>query len=133
MKKLIAVPSSNGMLDEHFGHCHQFALLSVEDDIIISESTINLRSLRSLTFTGKEALSIGTSPNDNSLVYQQIKYKDSFPASVISYQSAIMSDKIFDSSILQLREIKNILDANKQTPIYEEAKTGKGLLVSKNV
>ena len=41
MKKLIAVPSSNGMLDEHFGHCHQFALLSVEDNIIISESTID--------------------------------------------------------------------------------------------
>ena len=40
MKKLFAIPSSNGMLDEHFGHCHQFALLSVEDDQIISESTI---------------------------------------------------------------------------------------------
>lgn len=41
MKKLIAVPSSDGMLDEHFGHCRQFALLSVEDDRIISESTID--------------------------------------------------------------------------------------------
>ncbi len=41
MKKLIAVPSSNGLLDEHFGHCRQFALLSVEDDKIISESVID--------------------------------------------------------------------------------------------
>ena len=41
MKKLIAVPSSNGLLDEHFGHCRQFALLSVEDDKIVSESTID--------------------------------------------------------------------------------------------
>lgn len=41
MKKLIAVPSSHGMLDAHFGHCHQFALLSVEDDKIISETVIN--------------------------------------------------------------------------------------------
>ena len=41
MKKLIAVPSSNGLLDEHFGHCHQFALLSVENDRIISESLID--------------------------------------------------------------------------------------------
>ena len=41
MKKIIAVPSSNGLLDEHFGHCRQFALLSVEDDKIISESIID--------------------------------------------------------------------------------------------
>lgn len=40
MKKLIAVPSSNGLLDEHFGHCRQFVFFSVEDDTIISESTI---------------------------------------------------------------------------------------------
>ena len=41
MKKLIAVPSSNGLLNEHFGHCRQFVLLSVEDDKIVSESTID--------------------------------------------------------------------------------------------
>lgn len=41
MKKIIAVPSSNGLLDEHFGHCSQFVLISVEDDKIVSESTIN--------------------------------------------------------------------------------------------
>ena len=41
MKRLIAVPSSNGLLDEHFGHCHQFALLSIEDNRIVSESLID--------------------------------------------------------------------------------------------
>jgi len=41
MKKIIAVPSSNGLLDEHFGHCRQFVLLSIEDDRIISETTID--------------------------------------------------------------------------------------------
>ena len=41
MKKLIAVPSSNGLLDEHFGHCRQYALLFVEGNKIISESTID--------------------------------------------------------------------------------------------
>jgi predicted Fe-Mo cluster-binding NifX family protein len=41
MKKLIAVPSSNGLLDEHFGHCRQFELFSVEEKKVISESTID--------------------------------------------------------------------------------------------
>ncbi|MCK5137466.1 MAG: NifB/NifX family molybdenum-iron cluster-binding protein [Bacteroidales bacterium] len=41
MKKLIAIPSSNGLLDEHFGHCRQFALLSVEDNKIESKSLID--------------------------------------------------------------------------------------------
>ncbi len=41
MKKLIAVPSSNGLLDEHFGHCRQYVLLSVEEGKIVSESTID--------------------------------------------------------------------------------------------
>ena len=41
MKRLIAVPSSNGLLDEHFGHCRQFALLSIEEDKIVSETLID--------------------------------------------------------------------------------------------
>lgn len=41
MKKLIAIPTSNGLLDEHFGHCQHFALLSVEDNKIVSETTID--------------------------------------------------------------------------------------------
>ena len=31
MKKKIAVPTSNGVLDTHFGHCRQFALVDVQD------------------------------------------------------------------------------------------------------
>ena len=41
MKKLIAVPSSKGLLDEHFGHCHQFALLSIEENKVVSEILID--------------------------------------------------------------------------------------------
>ncbi len=41
MKRLFAVPSSNGLLDEHFGHCRQFALLAIEEDTIISETLID--------------------------------------------------------------------------------------------
>ena len=40
-KKIIAIPYSKGLLDEHFGHCHQFALLTIEDNSIISESLID--------------------------------------------------------------------------------------------
>ena len=31
MKKKIAIPTSDGLLDAHFGHCSQFALVEVED------------------------------------------------------------------------------------------------------
>ena len=31
MTRKIAVPTSNGKLDAHFGHCKQFALVEVED------------------------------------------------------------------------------------------------------
>ena len=34
MKKKIAVPTSDGVLDPHFGHCRQFALVEVEGDDI---------------------------------------------------------------------------------------------------
>ena len=34
MKKLIAVPTTNGILDAHFGHCAQFAMVEVENDTI---------------------------------------------------------------------------------------------------
>jgi len=34
MKKLIAVPTTNGILDAHFGHCAQFAMVEVENDKI---------------------------------------------------------------------------------------------------
>ena len=41
MKRLFAVPSSNGLLDEHFGHCGQFALLATDEDKVISEILID--------------------------------------------------------------------------------------------
>ena len=34
MIKMIAVPTSDGLLDGHFGHCRQFALARVEDNEI---------------------------------------------------------------------------------------------------
>lgn len=41
MKKNMAVPTSNGMLDPHFGHCKQFTLMEVEDDTILGESYLD--------------------------------------------------------------------------------------------
>jgi len=41
MKKRIAVPTSNGMLDEHFGHCKQFSLIDTEDQNILNEYKID--------------------------------------------------------------------------------------------
>lgn len=34
MTKIIAVPTSNGILDGHFGHCKQFAMVRVEANTI---------------------------------------------------------------------------------------------------
>ena len=34
MTRKIAVPTSNGILDGHFGHCQQFAMVKVEENII---------------------------------------------------------------------------------------------------
>ncbi|MFH0758514.1 MAG: NifB/NifX family molybdenum-iron cluster-binding protein [Bacteroidota bacterium] len=34
MKKKIAIPTSDGILDAHFGHCSQFAMVEVEDNEI---------------------------------------------------------------------------------------------------
>lgn len=35
MKKLFAVPTENGKLCEHFGHCEKFAVIEVDNDTII--------------------------------------------------------------------------------------------------
>jgi predicted Fe-Mo cluster-binding NifX family protein len=35
MKKIIAVPTSEGSLDAHFGHCKQFAMVELEDKEIV--------------------------------------------------------------------------------------------------
>jgi predicted Fe-Mo cluster-binding NifX family protein len=36
MKKLFAVPTNNGKLCEHFGHCQQFAVIETEDKKILN-------------------------------------------------------------------------------------------------
>lgn len=40
MKKKIAVPVKNGILDAHFGHCSHFALIDVLDKDIVTEELI---------------------------------------------------------------------------------------------
>jgi len=37
MKSIFAIPAGNGRLCSHFGHCGQFAIIYVEDNIIINE------------------------------------------------------------------------------------------------
>ena len=41
MNKKIAIPTSNGMLDAHFGHCHQFTLITVIDNNITDETVLD--------------------------------------------------------------------------------------------
>ena len=36
MKKLFAVPTNNGKLCAHFGHCEQFAIIETEDQKILN-------------------------------------------------------------------------------------------------
>jgi predicted Fe-Mo cluster-binding NifX family protein len=36
MNKTIAIPLENGILCAHFGHCQQFAIVSVQDGVITS-------------------------------------------------------------------------------------------------
>lgn len=40
MKKKIAIPIVNNRLSSHFGHCEHFAIIDVENNKIISESSI---------------------------------------------------------------------------------------------
>lgn len=40
MKKKIAVPVKNGILDGHFGHCSHFALINVDGKDIVAEELI---------------------------------------------------------------------------------------------
>lgn len=37
MKKLFAVPTENGKLCAHFGHCEKFAIVETEDQKIVNE------------------------------------------------------------------------------------------------
>jgi len=40
MKSVFAIPLENGLLCSHFGHCQQFAIIDVENNIIGSERLI---------------------------------------------------------------------------------------------
>jgi len=41
MNKKIAVPTTNGKLDEHFGHCKYFTIFEINDINIVSETNID--------------------------------------------------------------------------------------------
>ncbi len=40
MKSIIAIPLENGKLCTHFGHCQQFAIVDVENNIITEEKLV---------------------------------------------------------------------------------------------
>ncbi len=40
MKSTIAIPLENGRLCSHFGHCQHFAVVNVENNIIVNEDLI---------------------------------------------------------------------------------------------
>ncbi len=41
MNKKIAIPTTNGILSQHFGHCEKFAIYEVEDNKIVKENFVN--------------------------------------------------------------------------------------------
>jgi predicted Fe-Mo cluster-binding NifX family protein len=41
MKQKIAIPTSDGLLDAHFGHCRQFTLIEVEEDMMMGMTVID--------------------------------------------------------------------------------------------
>ena len=38
MKKIFAIPTENGQLCAHFGHCEKFAIVETENDRVVNES-----------------------------------------------------------------------------------------------
>ena len=40
MKKLFAVPTENGLLCAHFGHCEKFAIITTEENKIVEQNFI---------------------------------------------------------------------------------------------
>lgn len=71
----------------------------------VSESTINLRSLKYSSYGLEDALSIGSSPNNQSMIYKQIQATNRLETTTY-IGSARMLD-ILDSSILDLQKIQN--------------------------
>ena len=41
MKKLFAVPTVNGKLTQHFGHCDKFAIIETQDNSIVKEEFVS--------------------------------------------------------------------------------------------
>ena len=41
MKRRIAIPSSKGLLDEHFGHCKEFAIIDIEEETIVANGNVD--------------------------------------------------------------------------------------------
>ena len=41
MKQKFAVPASDGLLDEHFGHCRHFAIIEVENNTVSEENLLD--------------------------------------------------------------------------------------------
>ncbi len=41
MNKKIAIPTTNGVLSAHFGHCEKFAIFEVANDKIINEEFVS--------------------------------------------------------------------------------------------
>lgn len=41
MKKLFAIPTQDGKLCAHFGHCEKFAIVETEDNKLISEEILS--------------------------------------------------------------------------------------------
>jgi len=40
MKKIFAIPTTNGELTQHFGHCEKFAIIETKDSIIIKKEFV---------------------------------------------------------------------------------------------
>lgn len=40
MKKVFAIPTVNGKLCQHFGHCEKFAIIETEDSKVINENYV---------------------------------------------------------------------------------------------
>lgn len=40
MKKIFAVPTTNGKLTQHFGHCEKFAIIDTLDNAIVNEEFV---------------------------------------------------------------------------------------------
>ena len=40
MKIKFAIPTLNGQLTAHFGHCEKFAVVEVENNVVVSEDTL---------------------------------------------------------------------------------------------